>query len=110
MVVSFYFDEMMSRKAAEQIIQQGYTVIMAQDVGMQQRSDPEHLAYATENNLVLVTFDRAFAGKTSQNADHSGLICLSGSQNAIGGIVRNLIQFAEEHASEDATGQVFWLG
>jgi len=48
-------------------------------VKMQQKTDPEHLEYATANNLVLVTFDRAFAGRTSQLNNHSGLICLSGS-------------------------------
>ena len=100
MAVSFYFDEMMSRKAAEQLVQRGCTVVMAQDVGMQQKSDPEHLAYASENNLVLVTFDRAFAGRTAQTNDHSGLICLSGSQDAIGVIIRNLISFAEQHTPE----------
>ncbi|MCC6893400.1 MAG: DUF5615 family PIN-like protein [Anaerolineae bacterium] len=59
MAISFYFDEMMSRKAAEQLFQRGYQVVMAQDMAMQEKSDPEHLQYATENNLVLVTFDRA---------------------------------------------------
>jgi len=27
-MVSFYFDEMMSRKAADQLVQQGYTVVI----------------------------------------------------------------------------------
>lgn len=108
-MVSFYFDEMMSRKAAEQLVQNGYSVVMAQDVGMQQRTDPEHLAYATENKLILVTFDRAFAGRTSQTDDHSGLICFSGSQDAIGMIIGNLMTFAEQHTPETANGHVFWL-
>jgi predicted nuclease of predicted toxin-antitoxin system len=100
---------MMSRKAAEQLIQRGLSVVMAQDVGMQEKTDLEHLAYATENKLVLVTFDRAFAGRTAQTANHSGLICLSGSQDAIGMIVRILITFDEQRTPEDAAGQVFWL-
>lgn len=108
-MVSFYFDEMMSRKAADQLVQQGYTVVMAQDVKMQEKTDPEHLEYATTNNLVLVTFDRAFAGRTSQLNNHSGLICLSGSQNALGMIIRTLVTFAEQHTPEDAVGKVFWL-
>ncbi len=109
MAISFYFDEMMSRKAAEQLIQREYTVVMAPDVEMQQKTDSEHLAYATENGLVLVTFDRAFAGRTAQADDHSGLICLSGSQDAVGVIVRSLTLFAEQHTSEDIIGKVFWL-
>jgi len=91
---------MMSRKAAEQLAERGCTVVMAQDVGMQQKPDLEHLEYATQNKLVLVTFDRAFAGRTSQTQVHLGLICLSGSQDAIG---------MNHHTSEDVSGQVFWL-
>ena len=109
MAISLYFDEMMSRKAAEQLIQRGFGVVMAQDVGMQQKTDPEHLAYAAENKLVLVTFDRAFAGRTAQTDDHAGLICLSGSQDAIGAVVRNLVTFGEQHTPEDVAGHVFWL-
>jgi predicted nuclease of predicted toxin-antitoxin system len=109
MIVSFYFDEMMSRKAAEQIIQHEYNVVMAQDVGMQQKTDSEHLAYATEHKLVLVTFDRPFAGRTTQTDAHAGLICLSGSQDSVGIIVRSLITFAEQHTPESAAGHVFWF-
>ena len=99
----------MSRKAAEQLVQGGHSVVMAQDVEMQGKTDVEHLAYTNENKLVLVTFDCAFAGRTAQTEDHSGLICLSGSQDAIGTIVRSLITFDENHTPEDSAGQVFWL-
>jgi hypothetical protein len=34
MAVSYYFDEMLSRRAAEQLIQRGYSVIMSNDVGV----------------------------------------------------------------------------
>ena len=107
---SFYFDEMMSRKASEQLIEKGYSVVLANDVGMTEKPDPEHLAYATEHGMVLVTFDRPFAGKTIKTTDHhAGLICLSGSQDDIGDIVRTLIEFAENHTLKQVAGQVFWL-
>jgi predicted nuclease of predicted toxin-antitoxin system len=107
--ISFYFDEMLSRKAAEQLIEKGYDVIIAADVAMREKSDPEHLAYASEHARILVTFDRPFAGKTLQLTDHTGLICLSGSQDNIGSIVRILAEFADTHTSEEAAGHVFWL-
>ncbi len=108
--ISFYFDEMMVRKAAEQLSQRGHTVVMANDVGMTEKDDDaEHLPYATANNLVVVTFDRPFAGRAMKRDNHTGLICLSGPQDNIGGIVQALSQFAEEHETEDVQGQVFWL-
>lgn len=63
--VSFYFDEMMVRKAAEQLVARGYTVVMAVDANMIGKDDDsEHLLYAAEHDLVMVTFDRPFAGRT----------------------------------------------
>src|SRR5437016_1958541 len=108
--LSFYFDDMMSRPVAEQLIRRGYKVVMAIDVGMTGKDDSEHLAYATEQNLALITFDRPFAGRTMQRTDHSGLICLSGGQqNDVGTSVNLLVDFGEHHSDEEVVGQVFWL-
>lgn len=83
----FYFDEMMARPAANELIKRGYTVTMAVDVGMTAQKDSEHLRYATENNMVIVTEDRPFAGLTAKLTDHHGLICWMRKQGAIGSIV-----------------------
>jgi predicted nuclease of predicted toxin-antitoxin system len=108
--VSFYFDEMMARPAAEQIVKRGYSVVMAVDVGMTQKLDDQHLKYATEQKRIMVTFDHPFAGKTMSNADHAGLICITGAQqDNFGAIIRLLVAFAEAHSAEDAEGKVFWL-
>jgi predicted nuclease of predicted toxin-antitoxin system len=108
--ISFYFDEMMVRKAAEQLILRGYTVVMAVDVGMMEKDDDtEHLSYAAAHNLVVVTFDRSFAGRTMKRTDHLGLVCLSGAQDNIGSIVRTLSEFAQRHVSENVAGRVFWM-
>ena len=82
---------------------------MANDVEMTGKSDPEHLAYASEEGYVMVTFDRAFAGLTSRSLEHGGLVCLSGTQDDIGRMVRSLTAFAEKYESDDVAGQVFWL-
>lgn len=107
--IRYYFDEMMPSKVTEQLDLRGIEVVMATHVGMEQHSDPEHLTYATENGLVLVTFDRPFAGKTAKMTDHGGLVCLSGMQDNIGRMVRELSQFADQYDAEDVIGHVFWL-
>jgi hypothetical protein len=111
MTLQFYFDEHMSRAVAEGVIQRGYEVVMAVDVNMEGKDDDsEHLKYADENGLIMVTFDRPFAGRTMSRSDHKGLICLSDSLRAdIGGMIRVLTLFGEEHAPDNVTGQVFWL-
>jgi len=107
---AFYFDEMLVRASAEQLVKRGINVVMAIDVDMVGKDDDtEHLTYAITNNLVVVTFDRAFAGRTMSRSDHSGLICFSGAQDDIGGIVRALIGFVQQNTRETVAGRVFWI-
>lgn len=101
----------MPRIVAEKLMQNGIEVILAVDVDMTQKDDDtEHLPYATQNDLVMVTFDRPFTGRTAQRSDHGGLICLSERYRSdIGGQVRLLSSFANTYADENVSGHVFWL-
>jgi predicted nuclease of predicted toxin-antitoxin system len=108
--ISFYLDEMVSRKVAEQLIRHGHNAIMAVDVGMIEKDDlDEHLPLATSQGRVLVTFDRPFAGRASQKTDHAGLVCLTCGTDDIGAIIRALTEFAERYTPEEVAGIVFWL-
>jgi predicted nuclease of predicted toxin-antitoxin system len=107
--IAYYFDEMMPRPAAEQLSQKSITVVMAVDVEMAHKRDDQHLSYATEHGLVLVTFDRKFAGLSMADDTHAGLICIRGSPQDVGVIVRGLHEFAESHTQDDCSGRVFWL-
>ena len=110
-MIGFYFDEHMNRAVADALIKRGLTVVMAVDVDMMGRDDDSgHLPYASEHNLVMVTFDHPFAGRTMSRTDHPGLICLAYSvRENIGRIVEILIEFAELYDSDRDAGQVFWL-
>jgi hypothetical protein len=111
MIEGFYFDEHLPRSVAKGLIERGCKVVMAIDVEMVGKDDDtEHLRYATEHNLVMVTFDRPFTGRTVERTDHAGLICMSESiRNNIGGMIRLLLPFSQQKTSEDVAGQVFWL-
>ena len=82
---------------------------MAVDVDMTEKDDPDHLKFATEQGAVVVTLDREFAGLTLKQTDHAGLICWTGDNLDVGGMVRKLSEFAEKHTLEDVSGQVFWI-
>ncbi len=110
-MTGFYFDEHMNRLVADALIKRGYQVVMAVDVDMKGKDDDtEHLPYATEHDLVMVTFDHPFAGRTMARSDHSGVIVLAYSiRENIGRMVEVLAEFAELYDSEKDRGQVFWL-
>jgi predicted nuclease of predicted toxin-antitoxin system len=111
MSIGFYFDEQMPRSAAKGLAERGFQVVMAVDEDMVGKDDDtEHLPFASEQGLVIVTFDRPFAGHTASRTDHAGLICLSENLRMdIGGIIRVLSAYAEQHSNADVSGQVFWL-
>lgn len=110
-MIGFYFDEHMSRRVAVELRRRGCNVTMAVDVGMEGKDDDtEHLAYAINAGLVMVTFDHPFAGRTMTRSDHPGLVCLSYSiRDDIGKIIEVLIEFAELYDPQRDSGQVFWL-
>jgi predicted nuclease of predicted toxin-antitoxin system len=109
MGLKFYFDEMMPRAVAQQLIARGSEVIMAIDVGMTGKPDEEHLNFATQQAAIVVTRDAPFAGLTAQKSDHAGLICWTGADDDFGGMVRKLSEFAGLHAQEDVRGVVHWI-
>jgi hypothetical protein len=109
-MVGFYFDEMMPRVVADQLIARGHTVVMAVDVEMVKKDDlTKHLVYATEHGLVLVTFDRPFATRAMALTDHAGVVCWTGIQDDFGGQIRLFGEVADKHTPEETAGRVFWL-
>jgi len=100
MKISFYFDEMLKRPLADQLNKRGYTVVLANDIGMTE---------ATKREMVLVTLDRAFAGLAAKETEHAGLICWTREDQPIGVMLRVLVEFAEQHTTEQAAGRVFWF-
>ena len=109
MAIRFYFDEMMPRRVAEQVAAQSFEVIMAVDVAMTGKADPDHLTYAAEHGAMLVTRDAPFAGLTARHTDHAGLICWTGADNDFGGMVDKLTEFANAHTMDDVEGRVYWV-
>lgn len=106
----FYFDENMNRAVADALTQREYEVVMAVDVGMEGKDDDTHLAYATQHNLVIVTFDHPFAGRTMSLTDHPGMVCLAYSiREDIGRMTEVLAEFADLYDPQKDAGQVFWL-
>lgn len=107
--ISFYFDEHMHRAVAQGLIARQIQVVMAVDADMEGMDDDEHLRYATAQHSVLVTRDKPFAGRAMLQTNHAGLVCWTGAQDDIGGMIRQLSEFAQNHDTEAVQGQVFWL-
>jgi predicted nuclease of predicted toxin-antitoxin system len=108
--IEFYFDEMMPRDVAKGLAARDISVTMAVDVEMVEKDDlTEHLTYAEQRGLVLVTRDKPFATKALSIEKHAGVICWTGEQNDVGGMIRRLTEFAQERSLEQVANGVFWV-
>ncbi len=109
-MIAFYFDEHMRRVVANALSSAGYPCVMAVDVGMAGKPDEQHLAYATEKQMVMVTFDRPFAGITMRRTDFFALLCLQQDfREDVGGMIALLTEFAELFDENKDTGKVHWM-
>ncbi|MCC6614309.1 MAG: DUF5615 family PIN-like protein [Anaerolineae bacterium] len=108
-MTGFYFDEHMDRAVARALIARNITVIMAVDVKMEGKTDKEHLAYATQNDLIMVTFDHPFASQMMQEQDFLAVICLPYRfQQATGEMIDTLAEYSALFDMKKDRGQVFW--
>lgn len=108
--ITFYADEHISHSVIKALRAQNITITHAGELGMLAKDDDtEHLPFAASLGAVLFTRDKPFAGRTSMHTDHVGLICWTGEQTDIGGIVQALIEFAEQYSPDEVRGRVFWL-
>lgn len=108
--ISFYADEHIQWSVVKGVRERGISMSHAAEVQLLGKDDDlEQLPYATSIGAVLFTRDHPFASRASIRADHAGLICWTGKETDIGGMVLLLVRFAARYSSEDVVGQVFWL-
>lgn len=108
-MLSYYFDEMLNRAAAVALNRRGCPVVMAGDLELDDTPGSAHLHYATANQMILVTQDRAFAHTITARDDHTGVICLPEAMQDVNQIVEILARLAANHDADDLEGRVVWL-
>jgi len=77
--IEMYFDEDVSHIAAKSLRSRGYKVLTTQEAARKRATDADQLAYATSQNLTVVTHNRVdfelLAAKCfSEGLTHSGII------------------------------------
>ncbi len=60
MSLRFYTDTHIAKQIAIQLRQHGIDVIRCEEVNMAEAEDEQHLLYATQEGLILITFDKGF--------------------------------------------------
>ncbi|MDX2075798.1 MAG: DUF5615 family PIN-like protein [bacterium] len=112
-MITFYTDANIDKQVAIQLRKYGIPVIRCQDVGMDNATDEEHLAYASANQLTLVTKDSDFRALhyqcLSEERIHYGIFLCSNCQvEATGRIIKECITYFQLFESfEDVINKLF---
>lgn len=115
MKVRLYFDEdSMQRSLVRALRARGVDVITALDAQMIERSDADHLAYATQAGRVLCSanvgdFYRLHGELLAQGQSHAGIILIP-QKYSVGEQMRRLLRLIAVRSAEDMRNRVEFLG
>lgn len=83
----------------------GYEVQRAADVGLERASDEQLLAYAHQQQRVLLTRDKGYGSLVFlRHREHSGVILLRIAPQTVEAVHREFERFLAEHKGEDLRG------
>lgn len=101
-MINFYFDTHIAKAVADQMRAKGASVTRCEEVDMAEAKDQEHLEYATQNDMVVVSQDDDFAllhvEWQEKGITHSGIMLLPKhlrGQGQISYAVRELMLYYE---------------
>jgi hypothetical protein len=106
--VSFYMDVHVPLAVTRGMRRRGIDVLTAQDAEMERASDPEHLAFATSRERVLVTQDDDFLVLHASGVPHAG-IAYAQQGTTIGQVVRGLRLIFEVMTPDEMRNWVEYL-
>jgi len=110
-----YLDEDSMQNALVIALQaRGVNVLTALEAGMIERSDEEHLDYATAQSRVLYSFNvgdfyRLHTAYMTQGKSHSGIILARQQRYSVGEQMRRLLKLIATKSAEQMKDQVRFL-
>jgi hypothetical protein len=89
-------------------------VLTVAEVGMLHRSDEEQLAWATENNRAIFSFNardfyQIHTSLMERGLSHSGIILAPQQRYGIGDLMRGVLRLINTKSSEEMQGQLEFL-
>ena len=106
--IKFYMDEHVPSAVTKGLRLRGVDVLTAQEVGMLEADDEDHLALATDQGRVVFTQDADFLRLHAEGTSHAGIVYVR-QQTPIGYIVRGLMLVYQVLEPEDMQNHVEFL-
>lgn len=99
--LKFYLDQMLRLEVAQALINEGYDVVRASEVGQARADDQQILQKAIDENRILITLDGHFGDWVILPiSKHPGVIRLKVNPTTSDNIINLLIPFLRIHSSK----------
>lgn len=114
-MIRLYVDEdAMDQDLAHALRARGVDVLTALDAGMTERSDEEHLEYATAQGRVLYSFNvgdfyRLHTAYIAEGKSHAGVILAQQQRYSVGEQMRRLLKLIAAKSEEQMKNHVEFL-
>lgn len=114
-MIRIYLDEDSMRHSLVQALRnRGVDVTTALDEGMIERSDADHLAYATKQARVLFSYNRGDFLKLhtqyiAEGKSHAGIILARQQQYSVGELMRRILKLMANRSTADMKNRVEFL-
>jgi Domain of unknown function (DUF5615) len=106
--IKLYLDGHIPSAVAEGLRRRGVAILTVQGAGRSGFSDPEQLAFAHQDQRVIVTMDSDFLVIAAQGFSHSGL-AYANSRSSIGELIRAIVLLHDVLTPADMINHVEFL-
>lgn len=107
--IRFHLAEHMDPAIADGLRRRGINVTTTIDAELLAAGDDDHLAFALQEERVIVTHDQDFLRKHQQGIAHPGIAYCHLRSRSVGEIIRSLILIWKILTPEDMQGHVEYL-
>jgi hypothetical protein len=107
--IRFHLDENVDPDVARALRRHSIDVTTSAEAGLLSTEDVAQLAYARQEDRVIVTHDSDFLRMAAQGVDHAGIAYCHKSARSVGDIIRTLMLICEVLAPEEIRGRVEYL-
>lgn len=107
--IRFYLDENIQSAVALGLRIRGIDVLTAQEAGLRGASDQEHLAFATANERVLVTYDTDFLVIDASGQEHTGIAWCHSTKYSLGALILALVYVHSIITPEEMRNHIEYL-
>lgn len=99
-------DEHVHPGVVEGLRRRGHSVLTVEESDRRSVADSDHLAYARDEGLVIVTADQDFLRLAMEREDHPGIIFLTSPELSVRSVLRQIGEIADTLSPEEMENHV----